>query len=137
MRSYFVAGVLLTACITRAQSTGSIRGTVTFEAGRSVAHDTTIHLTPLGKTARTDDAGNYRFDDLPPGRYEVVAHLHFFNDQRKVVQVSPGSAAQADFHLKLAPVRQEVTVTASGREESTLETFASVTSLSGQQLTTR
>ena len=137
MRSYFVAGVLLTACITRAQSTGSIRGTVTFDGGRSVAHDTTIHLTPLGKTARTDDAGNFEFKDLPPGRYEAVAHLHFFNDERKVVQVSADKVAQVEFNLKLAPVRQEVTVTASGREESTLETFASVTSLSGQQLTTR
>jgi iron complex outermembrane recepter protein len=137
MRSYILAGVLLAACNVNAQSTGSIRGTVTFEAGRSVAHDTTIHLTPLGKTARTDDAGNYQFNDLPPGRYEVVAHLHFFNDEKQVVQVSAGGTAQADFHLKLAPVRQEVTVTASGREESTLETFASVTSLSAQQLTTR
>jgi iron complex outermembrane receptor protein len=137
MRNYLLAGVLVGACCANAQSTGRIRGTVTFETGRAAAHDTTIHLTPSGRTARTDDAGNYEFSGLAPGRYEVVAHLHFFNDERRVVQVSPGGTEQADFHLRLAPVRQEVTVTASGREESTLETFASVTTLNGQQLTNR
>lgn len=137
MRFHLLAVALLAACYADAQSTGSIRGTVTFESGSSAAHDTTVHLTPSGKTARTDDAGNYEFTGLPPGRYEVVAHLHFFNDEKKFVQVSADNAARADFHLRLAPVRQEVTVTASGKEESTLETFASVTSLSGQQLTTR
>jgi iron complex outermembrane receptor protein len=137
MRSYLLAGVLLAACHADAQSTGSIRGTVTFETGRGAAHDTTVHLAPLGRTARTDAAGNYEFRGLAPGQYEVVAHLHFFDDEKKIVRVSAGATEQADFHLKLAAVRQEVTVTASGREESTLETFASVTSLSGQQLTTR
>ena len=48
-----------------------------------------------------------------------------------VIEVEAGGTVQADFHLRLAAVRQEVTVTASGREESTLETFASVTTLSG------
>jgi iron complex outermembrane receptor protein len=129
--------MLMAACVAHAQSTGSIRGIVSFEAGRAVAHDTTIHLTPSGRTVRTDEAGNYQFNDLPPGRYEVVAHLHFFNDERKRVEVTAGNVSQADFSLKLAALRQEVTVTASGREENTLETFASVTSLNGQQLTMR
>lgn len=125
------------ASFVQGQSTGSIRGVVTFGAGNAVAHDATVHLTPLGRTVQTDSAGNYEFMGLPPGRYEVVAHLHFFNDERKIVSVTAGTATRTDFHLKLASVRQEVTVTATGKEENILETFATVTSLSGQQLTTR
>lgn len=134
MRRYLIAAILLSPFYAHAQSTGSIRGSVIFEAGSAAAHDATVHLTPLGRTVRTGDDGSYQFNDVPPGRYEVVAHVHYFNDERKTVQVTAGAVAQADFHLRLASVRQEVTVTASGREENTLETFASVTSLSGQQL---
>jgi iron complex outermembrane receptor protein len=137
MRTYLIAAILLSPCYGHAQSAGSISGTVTFEAGSVTAHDATVHVEPLGRTARTGDDGTYRFDNVPPGKYDVVAHVHFFNDEKKLVQVTAGSSVQADFHLKLATVRQEVTVTASGREENVLDTFATVTSLSGQQLTTR
>ena len=137
MRTYLIAAILLSPCYAHAQSAGSITGTVTFEAGSVTAHDATVHLEPLGRTVRTGDDGVYRFDNVPSGQYVLVAHVHFFNDEKKPVQVTAGSTVQADFHLKLATVRQEVTVTASGREENVLDTFATVTSLSGQQLTTR
>src|SRR3954453_14690638 len=137
MRIHWIAGFFLLASIAEAQAWGSIRGIVSFEGGNVSAHDTTVHLSPLGRTVRTDDAGNYEFKDVPPGKYEVVAHLHFFNDDRRTIEVAAGSAAEVNFRLRLATVRQEVTVTASGKEENTLETFASVTSLSGQQLITR
>ena len=137
MRFFFAAAILLPACLAQAPSTGTIRGTVSFETGSAVAHDATVHLSPSEITARTDDSGNYTFTNVPPGRYEVVAHMHYFADERKVVEVAAGREAKVDFFLRLASVRQEVTVTASGREEGTLETFQSVTSLSGHQLITR
>src|SRR6476646_7110453 len=123
MRIYWIAGICLLASIADAQSTGTIRGTVSFEAGNVSAHDTTIHLSPLGRTVRTDDAGNFEIKDVPPGKYELVAHLHFFNDERKTIEVTSGAVAQINFQLKLATVRQEVTVTATGKEENILETF--------------
>lgn len=137
MRFYLLAGTLLFACLASAQSTGSIRGTVSFQAGQTTAHDATVHLEPLGLTVRTSDGGSYEFRDLPPGRYEVVTHLHFFNDERQTVTVTAGATAEANFRLRIAAVRQEVTVTASGREENILESFQTVTSLSGQELTTK
>ena len=142
MRTLFVANVfvctcLFTTCTAVAQTAGSIRGTVSFGAGSAVAHDATVHLSPLDRTVRTDESGKYEFTNVPPGRYEVVAHLHYFNDERRRVEVSAGQIATADFRLRVASLRQEVTVTASGREETLLETFQTVTSLGGQQLTTR
>ena len=83
MRRYLIAAILLSPFYAHAQSTGSIRGNVSFEAGSVAAHDATVHLTPLGRTVRTDDDGSYQFNNVPPGKYEVVAHVHYFNDERK------------------------------------------------------
>ena len=141
MRIYSFAGVLFIACLSSyayAQSTsGSIRGAVTFQAGEGAAHDATVHLEPIGRTARTSATGEYEFKDVPPGRYDVVTHLHYFNDERKTITVTAGNTVEVNFLLRMAATRQEVTVTASGREENTLETFQTVTSLSGQELSTR
>ena len=139
MRTYTLAGVLFIACLSSyAQSTsGSIRGTVTFQAGQGPAHDATVHLEPTGTAVRTSATGEYVFSSVPPGRYDVVTHLHFFNDERKTVTVTPGATLNVNFELRVASTRQEVTVTASGREENILETFQTVTSLSGQELSTR
>src|SRR5688500_7072523 len=91
MRFFSLAGILLYACVAYAQSTGSIRGVVSFEGGQTVAHDATVHLEPAGRTARTAADGSYEFANVPPGRYEVVAHLHFFSDERRTVTVAAGS----------------------------------------------
>ncbi|HYP07562.1 MAG TPA: TonB-dependent receptor [Bryobacteraceae bacterium] len=137
MHRFTLAGMFLFACLSYAQSAGSIRGTVTFQAGQTVAHDATVHLEPLGRTVRTGSEGNYEFTNVPPGRYELVTHLHYFNDERKIVSVTAGETVEANFRLRIAATRQEVTVTASGHQENVLETFQTVTSLSGQELSTR
>lgn len=118
-----------------AQEKSSIHGTI--RGAATALHDATVKLSPGSRTAQTDDAGHYEFRDLAPGEYELIAHQHSFAEQKQTVRVTEGQSAQLDFSLDFAPVRQEVTVTASGREESTLETFSSVTSLDGQQLSIR
>src|SRR5829696_5673132 len=111
MRIYTFAGIFLLACLSYAQSTtGTVRGTVTFQAGKGAAHDATIHLEPTGKTARTTPTGEYEFTDVPPGRYDVVTHLHYFNDERKAVTVTAGATVEANFSLRIEATRQEITV---------------------------
>src|SRR5215203_5582482 len=69
MRLYFCAGLLASACcLCYSQSTGSIRGSVSFESGATSAHDATVHLEPLGTTARTGADGSFEFRNVPPGR---------------------------------------------------------------------
>jgi iron complex outermembrane receptor protein len=53
------------------------------------------------------------------------------------VTVTAGATATADFVLAISPLRQEITVTASGRPETTVETFSSVASLDTLELSTK
>src|SRR5688572_2866437 len=120
-----------------AQSNGTIRGTVSLEADRSRLHHATVLVVQLRRSVQTGEDGTFEFRDLPPGKYDVVAHMHALTDAKQTVQVSPGGVAELNFQLALGALRQEITVTAAGREETTLETFQTVTSLDGPQLAAR
>lgn len=98
-------------------------------------HHAVVLVVPLGRSAQTNDEGVYRIENVPPGKYELVAHLHTLSDERRAVDVGSGATVSADFRLRLAPVREQITVTASGREETTLESFLSATSLDTTDLT--
>jgi iron complex outermembrane recepter protein len=139
MRSpvYGLAALLfMLAAAAAAQNTGTITGRVMVRGG-SPLHDATVLLMPLKRTLQTGPDGAFQFANVPPGRYDVLAHLHAFSDEKATVEVSAGQTATVELALTFAAVRQEITVTASAREESVLETFSSVTSLDGHQLSLR
>ncbi|MFB3779754.1 MAG: beta-sandwich domain-containing protein, partial [Bryobacteraceae bacterium] len=139
-----IAAILsLLACLGAAglraqtQATGAIRGTVTLEATRDALHHASVLLTEMRRTVETADDGSYVFDGLPPGTYNLIAHMHDLTAEKKTVKVVAGAVATADFSLRLAPVRQQVTVTASGQEESSFQAIQTVTSLESLDLAAR
>lgn len=119
------------------QNAGTLSGTVILEAPGTPVHDATVRIVPLGRTAATDNEGRYRFAGLPPGTYTVLAHLHDFTDESQRVQITSGGSATADFKLKVQLVRTQVTVTATGQEQTSLEAFQTVTSLDSFQIAQR
>ncbi|MBL8234683.1 MAG: TonB-dependent receptor, partial [Bryobacterales bacterium] len=133
--------VLLAACLafvglaSWGQERGSITGKVVLDATGDPVRHAVILVIPLGRSAQTDAEGIYRLENVPGGKYELIAHLHTLSDERRTIEVSAGSATTADFRLRLAPVREQLTVTASGREETTLETYLSTTSIDTIDLT--
>lgn len=129
---------LLSACFLLsyycfAQSSATIRGVVSVKGGSNL-HDATVVLMPLRRSVQTASDGSFEFANIPPGSYELLAHLHAFTDEKRSVQVSAGQTATVEIALDFAPVRQQITVTAGGKEETVLETFSSVSSLDGHQL---
>ncbi len=143
MRFRIGIGVLLPAALCAAsypgggRELGAIRGIVTLEATGDPLHTATIMVVQLRRSVQSGDDGGFVIPDIPPGRYELVAHLHAFTDVRKTVEVKPGETAEVNFSLRIAPVRHQITVTASGQEETTLEAFQSVTSIESLELTQR
>ncbi|HET8547907.1 MAG TPA: TonB-dependent receptor, partial [Bryobacteraceae bacterium] len=134
---YRLVALFFIAIAVLAQNTGTIRGTVSLKADRSRLHHASVTIPQLRRTVETGVDGTFEFRNVPAGTYDVVAHVHALADEKRTVTVFPGGVAEVDLQLAIAGLRQEITVTASGREETTLETFQSVTALEGSELTTR
>jgi iron complex outermembrane receptor protein len=112
----------------------TLRGTVTSEANNAPLAGVSVQITQLRLSAETDEQGVYRFTDVPPGRYSVVTHIEGFSDQAKTVVLAGGAGGTVDFALSLAALREEVTVTATGEEESVYESFQSVNSVGSTRI---
>lgn len=129
--------LLVTVVPAASQPAGAIEGVVTLAGSGEAMHNAKILVPQLGRTAETDQQGRYRVDSLPPGAYDIIARAPALGDERKRVQIGDGETVIADFALKLAAVREAITVTASGHEQTSLETFESSISLESTELTTR
>ncbi len=116
---------------------GTVRGKVTLADGGSTLQGATILLTPGGRITESDDQGQFVFRNVPPGRYSAVSHMHALTGDKKTVVVAPGAEAEVDFALKLSALRETITVTAAGKQETVAESFMSVASLDGYQLTAK
>ncbi len=121
--------ILFSVSQVRGEDTGVIAGTVTLdERGDPIQH-ATVMISKLGRSVQTGPDGTYKLDRVPPGVYDVMAHMHPLADARKPVHVTAGGQAVLDFQLELAVVHEQVTGTASGHEQTQLETFQPVTTL--------
>lgn len=109
--------------------TGTLRGTVVLEATGGAVQKATVMVVQLGRSTESGEDGTFEFRDIPAGSYEVVAHMAALTDARKTVAVPAGGVAEVDFALRISPVREQVIVTASGREQTGFETFQAVTTL--------
>ena len=117
-----------------AQSTGTLRGKVTLETTGNPIHNVIITISRLNRSTETDDNGVYELQNIPPGTYEIIAHLDRVPDVVETVTVTAGGTTTADIQIRLTTRREEVTVTATGAEETSFNSIQSVTSLSSVQI---
>lgn len=130
-------GLGLTAAAAAQAPTATLRGRVTLEGRDAPLQHVTVSITQLGRAAQTDEQGQYRFAGLPPGTYDVSAHMHATIDQKQTVELVAGKETVLDFQLRLGIVHEQVTVTASGTEQTPLETFQAVAAVNSLELATR
>jgi iron complex outermembrane receptor protein len=119
-----------------AEEAAVIEGSVRYADGRPV-HNAAVLLIQLKRETATDEEGRYRFAGVAPGTYDLVAHSTQFVSQARLVTVLEGSAAQVDFVLQFTPIRETVTVTATGRHETAFTAVQSVASLDAFDLAGR
>src|SRR5688572_6237730 len=111
------------------QSAGAIRGTVSLSENDLTMPHVTVVISQLGRSVETGDDGVFEFQNVPPGMYELVASRAGLSSLFQTVQVNEGQTATVDFMLSLSPIRQEITVTATGSEVPTFESFQTVSTL--------
>jgi hypothetical protein len=124
------AVVLLLSPINAAQQLGELGGRVRDDAGGAVP-GATVALTGDGQPPRrtvTDGNGRYTFQELAPGRYQIVVELDGFATVTRRVEVSAESRELAAVIMRVA-LDQRVEVVGS------LEDFRRVTGLSPVGLT--
>ena len=110
-------------------SSGSISGMVLDPLGAAVAGarvELTNVATNVNSSVATNESGNYSMPFLRPGVYRVsVSHQGFQRAVRESVELVVGDRLQADFHLQLGSVSEQVTVSASGEMLQTADASAS------------
>jgi iron complex outermembrane receptor protein len=121
--------VLLLQSLLPGQNTGTVRGKVTIASTGDPLHRATVRVGRTGRSAETGEDGSYEITGLPPGTYTVQAHLHSLSDQTGTATIVAGQTATVDFALSISAVKQSVTVTATEQEQTTFESFQTVTSL--------
>jgi Carboxypeptidase regulatory-like domain len=107
--------VLWTFAPANAQSTfGDIRGTIQDPSGHDLPHaSVALHGLDdnITRTVSADDNANYLFENLKPGRYNLVASKDgFASSTTAAVELAARQSARVDLKLSLALVVQTVSV---------------------------
>src|SRR5256886_8619861 len=131
-----VADTIRNEAARSAFTSGTIHGVVSLEPSGTPVRNAVVTIAELQRSVLTDENGAFQFTDVPAGRYQVIAHLDRVPDVVKRVEISSGDQS-IDFQLLLAPVREEVIVTASGSAESVNAAYQSVNSVGALELAQR
>ena len=136
-RLFLVA--LLTLPALGQQVTGSILGTVLDAQGAVVANAKVTVRNPdtgLVRNLQTSNQGEYHFDFLPPGMYQVqVSSAGFRNFVQSGVALAIGQFARVDAHLELGDAASEIRVEGAAPSVNTTEASVSQT-IGTEQITT-
>ncbi len=117
-------------------SAGTIGGTVLDQSHAAVPRANVRLSDSSGARiaqALSDQLGRFRFQTLPNGSYLVEVSLTGFETQRVPVQ----ARADIEVVLRVAPVRENIVVTATRTEAPTIQTGTATTVLNDKEITNR
>jgi hypothetical protein len=123
----FSVGIALVVCLlaaspARAQSIGTVTGTVADDTG-GVLPGVSVTLTTAGSQAFretvTDSTGTYRFDNVPAGTAELTFRLINFSTGRRMVTVAAGATATANARMQVA-TSADIVITAPRTSSASL-----------------
>lgn len=113
--------------------TGVIKGTVTLQPSQVAARNALITVVKLRRSVLTNDQGAFAFDAVPSGAYQIIAHLDRVPDVVKTVTIS-GDTQMVEFQLSLAPLNEQVVVTATGSVEAAGSSYQPVLAIGALEL---
>jgi iron complex outermembrane receptor protein len=77
----------LTSVPAHSQTGGTLKGTATLGDSGNPIHNVLVTILELKRTVSTDDNGKYEFQNVPPGKYNVLAHLDRVPDMVQTVGI--------------------------------------------------
>ena len=114
---------LFCAALFAQKTSGSISGQVTDPSGAAIPNATVRLLNPsvgLNRSVTTNSQGEYTFDDVAIGTYEVdVESTSFEKSATKGVIVNVGTSTRSDAHLVAGNVSETVEVSAAAVQVQT------------------
>lgn len=85
-------------------------------------------------TVQTDDGGNFRFTNLPKGKYRVSAESGGFSTVSREIVVEENAFENFDISLSAGNISEEVTVTATRTQVATLDTAVPVSVVTQREI---
>ena len=121
------------------QHTGSISGTVFDPNGRVVAgaQITLLYAMAALEVRETNAQGQYRFDELRAGTYEIVGALPGFNEVTGDIELHAEEKLIKDLKLSLSAVQEKIVVAAAPGGALTSQIASSVSVVSAQEIDDR
>jgi hypothetical protein len=119
------------------QGSNSISGTVTTQNGSIPLGGALVSLTARGgevASYTSDSDGAFRFDNLAPGSYTIVAALEGFDPLTLTAIVTEGQPTAVRADLRIATVSERVDVVASTAIVPTTGTLAATDGLTGREV---
>lgn len=95
---YLIFFLLSSALASQAQVTGSVQGTVKSSDGTPAEH-VNVSIEGLSKGSVADRNGNFRIDNLRPGRYTIVASFIGLETQTHSIQIKGSEITTVEFIL--------------------------------------
>src|SRR5580693_279934 len=107
----FIACAIWLAPATAQEHKGLITGVVT-DPAHLILEGASVELQPTGKKAVSDNAGQFRIVDVPPGTYTLTISFLGMAAYTKEITVTAGQATQVEAAMQIASASESVTVTA-------------------------
>jgi len=124
---------LLLFAVSAFAQTGTITGVVQVN-DTTILKGATVSIDRTKQNVQSDETGTYTLTNIAPGKYVLRAHIEGFSDETKTVTVAAGVETKVDFQLAIAALSEQVNVTATGSEQSVLESFQSVNSVGSTRI---
>ncbi len=114
----------------------TVSGAITDPAGARVAHARVVLSSPLAvvDTTEADARGEFRFDHVAPGRYELRVLAEGFGSDPLDIVVTPGENAVVNPSLHVSAVTESVVVSAAQVEVPLARAAGSVSVVSEAEL---
>src|ERR1700720_2598497 len=116
MRRYLNSICLSLLCIALSgadaqERRGIITGLIT-DSAHAILQGARVELQPVGRTAVSDNTGQFSINDVGPGSYTLKISFVGMADYSKPVTLTGGQATRVEAEMQVASASESVTVTA-------------------------